>query len=76
MKTNLFKIIAAISLIGSAIFVEAAWTINPVTGKNWSHEISNGNWVIGCDMIDADGNFTLGDYTRSTKTVVEGSGGV
>lgn len=42
MKTNLFKIIAAISLISSAIFVEAAWTINPVTGKRWRYEITDG----------------------------------
>ena len=74
MNTKPLKLICSMGLLCVMLVANAAWTINPVTGKNWSHEISNGNWVIGCDMIDADGNFTLGDYNNSTKTVVEGSG--
>lgn len=74
MNTKPLKLICSMGLLCVMLVANAAWTINPVTGKNWSHEISNGNWVIGCDMIDANGNFTLGDYNKSTKTVVEGSG--
>mgnify|MGYP003547688332 FL=1 len=72
MKTNLFKIIAAISLISSAIFVEAAWTINPVTGKRWRYEITDGTWTLGCNMLDEEGNFTIGDPESTQKIVVNG----
>lgn len=74
MTTNLLKLICSMGLLSTMLVANAAWTINPVTGKNWSHEISNGNWVIGCDMIDAGGNFTLGDFGQSRNCVVQGSG--
>ncbi|MBQ8571573.1 MAG: leucine-rich repeat protein [Kiritimatiellae bacterium] len=74
MNTKLLKLICSMGLLCVMLVANAAWTINPVTGKNWKYQISDGNWTIGCDLLDENGNLTIGAKGRSDKCVVEGSG--
>lgn len=73
MNTKLLKLICSMGLLSTMLVANAAWTINPVTGKNWRYEITDGTWTLGCNMLDEEGNFTIGDPEKTQKIVVNGA---
>ncbi|MBQ2282061.1 MAG: leucine-rich repeat protein [Kiritimatiellae bacterium] len=68
------KFICSAFLICTMLVANAAWTISPVSGKRYTHIVSDGTWTIGCDMIGTEGNFTLGSLGNKIQCVVAGAG--